>query len=113
MAISIKNELGDIVINENVIAMVAGNAVHKCPGIAGPAGTALWGKENLGKGIKVTTDNNKIIVDIGIVIDLGVKITQLAESIMSAVKKDVMDVVGQEVEKVNVMVEGIKVEKEK
>ncbi|MGE5328732.1 MAG: Asp23/Gls24 family envelope stress response protein [Deltaproteobacteria bacterium] len=112
MAVKIKNDLGSLVINEAVIATIAGNAATKCAGIASStAGANFWNRENLTKGIKVTGDNEKVIIDVSIVIEYGVKIAQVSESIMSAISNQVKEFTGLEVEKVNILVEGIKVDK--
>jgi len=112
MAIKIKNDAGSLVINETVIAAIAGNAANKCAGIASSTtGANFWSRENLTKGIKIAGDNEKVIIDVSIVIDYGVKIGQVSENIMSAVAKQVKEFTGLEVEKVNILVEGIKVDK--
>lgn len=112
MAVKIKNDLGSLEISEGVIAAIAGNAATKCAGIASSAaGANFWSRENLAKGIKITGDNEKVIIDVAIVIEYGVKIAQISENIMSAVAKQVKEFTGLEVEKVNILVEGIKVDK--
>ena len=112
MAVKIKNDLGSLVINEAVIAGIAGNAVTKCTGIASATtGANFWSRENLTKGIKVTGESEKVIIDVSIIIEYGVKIAQVSENIMTSVAKQVKEFTGLEVEKVNIMVEGIKVDK--
>ncbi|MGE5474226.1 MAG: Asp23/Gls24 family envelope stress response protein [Ignavibacteriales bacterium] len=112
MAVKIKNDLGSLEINEAVIAAIAGNAAAKCTGIASSAaGANFWSRENLTKGIKITGDNEKVIIDVSIVIEYGVKISQVSESIMASISKQVKEFTGLEVEKVNIVVEGIKVDK--
>jgi len=112
MAVKIKNDLGSLVISESVIATIAGNAANKCAGIASSTtGANFWSRENLSKGIKVAGDNEKVIIDVSIVIEYGVKIAQVSENIMSSISSQVKEFTGLEVEKVNILIEGIKVDK--
>lgn len=118
MPVKMQNQVGNIVISEQAIATVAGSAVNGCADTVGiPSKRISEGfKDILGggivnKGIKVYCQDNRITVDVHIVIEYGCKISEAAGEIISAVKDKVEEIVGFEVDKVNVSVEGIKLEK--
>lgn len=72
----------------------------------------LLKRENLTKGIKVSsTDEDKIIIDLHIVLQYGVKISVVAENIISRIKYSVETFSGVSVEKVNIFVQGVRVQK--
>ena len=61
------------------------------------------------KGIKVTTAEDKISLDLHIIVEYGVNINVTCESIMENVKYAVENATGFKVGSVNVNVEGVRV----
>ena len=84
MKAKITNELGDILIDENVIAKYAGTTAVECFGIVGMAAVSmtdglvkLLKKESITKGIDVTIDeDNSITIDFHVIIAYGVSIAR-------------------------------------
>lgn len=118
MSIQTTNEMGKITIDDNVLASIAGIAAMECYGIVGMASKnategffELLKREQLTKGIKVESNDGKVVVDMHIVLQFGVKISVVAENIISAVKYNIESLVGLEVEKVNIFVQGVRVQK--
>ncbi|QSX06613.1 Asp23/Gls24 family envelope stress response protein [Sedimentibacter sp. zth1] len=118
MSLQITNELGNISIDDQVIASIAGMAAMECYGIVGMATKnategffELLKKDQLSKGIKVDSENDKIAIDLYIVLQFGVKISVVAENIISKVKYNVESLVGVDVSKVNIFVQGVRVQK--
>ncbi len=118
MSIKTVNESGSITIYDQVIATIAGIAAMECYGIVGMASKnategffELLKKDQLTKGIKVTTIEDKINIDLYTVLQYGVKISVVAENVISNVKYSVETFSGAEVDKVNIFVQGVRVQK--
>lgn len=118
MSIRVANEFGSIIIDEQVFATIAGIAAMECYGIVGMATKnategffELLKKEQLTKGIKVTTSEDKINIDLYAILQYGVKISVVAENIISRVRYSVESFSGIEVDKVNIFVQGVRVQK--
>lgn len=116
MAIKTENENGAIVVSENVIARIAGVATSSCYGVVGMAYksatdsiASLLKWDSITKGIKVTTAEDKISLDLHIIVEYGVNINVTCESIMENVKYAVENATGFKVGSVNVNVEGVRV----
>lgn len=118
MSIQKINELGSIIIDDHVIASIAGMAAMECYGIVGMASKnategffELLKMDQLTKGIRVNSEEDKITVDIFIVLQFGVKISVVGENIISKVKYSIESLTGIEVNKVNIFVQGVRVQK--
>ena len=118
MSIKVINESGSITIYDQVIATIAGIAAMECYGIVGMASKnategffELLKKDQLTKGIKVSTIEDKINIDLYTVLQYGIKISVVAENVISNVKYSVETFSGAEVDKVNIFVQGIRVQK--
>ena len=108
------NEQEGIQISNDVIAVIAGVAVSEVSGVASMAGgfaggisEVLSGKKNMAKGIKVDKNEDKIKIDVNIVVEYGTRIPDVAFEIQNRVKKAVENMTGINVEEVNVHVQGV------
>ena len=117
MAIKTENDNGAIVVSENVIARIAGVATSTCYGVVGMAFknttdsiASLLKWDSITKGIKVNTEDEKINIDLHIIVEYGVNIKVICESIISNVKYAVESATGFKVGKVSVNVEGVRVD---
>ena len=117
MSAEIKNERGIISISNTVIANLAGYIATQCYGVVGMCSktgkdgiASLLKKENMDKGIKVKTDNGIIEIALYIVVEYGLNIETIGETIRSSVKYNVEKITGMEVASVRVNVESIRVE---
>ena len=117
MSCKIKNAYGTISIENEVVARVAGMAAMGCYGVVGMAAKSvkdglvrLLKIESLTRGIKLTELDNAVNIDLHIIAEYGTNIPAICESIMSTVKYMVEDSCGLKVEKVNVFVEGLRVD---
>ncbi len=111
---------GNIKISEEVVSTIAGVATMEVKGIAGMCGSIagdiaqIFGaKKNLSKGVKVAITDNNVVIDLYILVDYGVKIPEIAWEAQDAVKTEVETMTGLNVEKVNIHIEGISIEKDK
>jgi uncharacterized alkaline shock family protein YloU len=112
------NENGNIIIDDQVFATLAGLAAMECYGVVGMASKnategifELLKREQLTKGIKVTAAEDKINIDLYIVLQYGVKISVVADNIISRIKYSVENFSGVIVNNVNIFVQGVRVQK--
>ena len=109
-------QIGEVSIDNDVLAKYAGSSAVECFGVVGMASISvkdglvkLLKRESLSHGVNITVDNNKIIVDLHIIVSYGVSISAVAENLISNVKYKVEEFTGMEVVKINIFVEGVRV----
>ncbi len=115
MSVNTRNAYGKIIITDEAIGTVAGMSARSCYGIVDMVSrrltdsiAAMLNKQSVSKGVKVTTYNDRIYIDLFIVVKYGVSINAVAESIKESVKYNVEKFTGMFVEQVNVSVVGVK-----
>lgn len=69
----------------------------------------LLKKESLKHGINVTLKDNKISLDFHVIVSYGVSILAVADNLISNVKYRVEEFTGLEIERINILVEGVRV----
>ena len=112
-----KNELGTLTVNEEEVLKVAGYAALECYGIVGMAAkrstdglVQLLGFDNIGRGVVIHMDeNNNVDVELYIIVEYGISISAVAETLIDTVKYKVEYLTGAHVTNVNVTVEDIRV----
>lgn len=116
MSMVFSNEIGDIIISPIAIAKIAGAVATKCYGVVGMAArnkkdglVSLLKGENLTKGVKVISDDDGVSVVLHIIVEYGVNINAIAESIIHNVEYKIEKALGQKVKKVTVQVESVRV----
>lgn len=114
---TILNELGKVVIANDVIATLVGKSVEQCYGVVGMAAknasdgiAQLLNLENYAKGIKVSDRNGKLVVDIYIIVEYGVSINAVAQIAIDTVKYNLEEYTGLEIEDVNIFVTDVHVD---
>ena len=118
-----ENQDNSVQIADDVVSIIAGKAASEVPGVytmsGGFAGgiTEVFGKKNFSKGIKVDVNEQKVKIDVNIIVEYGARIPDVAFEIQNRVKKAVESMTGLNVLEVNVHVQGVntdtaKVEKE-
>ena len=108
--------MGNIVIDNEVIAKYAGSVAVECFGIVGMAGVnvkdglvRLLKMDSITRGISVSLNNNKLILDFHVIVAYGVSILAVSDNLISNVKYKVEEFTGIEIEKINIFVEGVRV----
>ena len=109
--------MGRISIDSEVIARYAGSTAVECFGIVGMAAVSmkdglvkLLRKDSLKHGISVKfTEDNKICLNFHVIVAYGVNISTIADNLVSSVKYKVEEFTGMPVEKINILVEGVRV----
>lgn len=116
MAIKTTNQYGSIEYTDEVLANIAGLATMECYGVVGMASKRatdgfweLLKRENLSKGVKITSTDEDLLIDLYIIVEYGTKISVIADNIIQKVKYTVEGLTGINVRKVTVNVQGIRV----
>ena len=116
MECKIKNDIGTIFINEDVMLKVVGYAALECYGIVAMSskrakdGIVEWlGRENLSKGVQIRNVGDMLDVDLFIVVEYGISIAEVCKTIVDQVRYKLESMTGVKVRKVNISVEGIRV----
>lgn len=109
-----KQEYGNVLISEDVIASIIVNAVKEVEGIVGlnvkPGSDIadIIGKKNWGKGMKITIgQDDELYIDCNVNIGYGQSVVNIAKSVQEAVTAALESVAGVKVAAVNVNVCGI------
>lgn len=113
---SIETVNGEIIVDNDVIAKCAGAAACECFGIVGMASISvrdglakLLKVENLSNGVNVTINDEKLTIDLHIIVSYGVNIPSVCENLRENVKYKVEDCTGMGVAAINIYVEGVRV----
>lgn len=117
MSIEIRTEHGTVDISNEVIATVAGGAAVDCYGIVGMASqkqikdglAELLGKENFRRGVIIREEDEQIHIDMYIIVSYGTKISEVAHNVQSKVKYQLQQMLGLEVDSINIFVQGVRV----
>ncbi|MBG9983793.1 Asp23/Gls24 family envelope stress response protein [Aerococcaceae bacterium DSM 111022] len=118
MSINISTPNGVIKLSTESIATVIGAAVTDNYGVVGMVSKKpirdnvieLLGMENYARGIVLTQENNEVAVDVYILVTYGTKISVICQNIQEAVKYNVENLLGFELNYVNVHVQGVKID---
>ena len=109
-------QVGNIVIDTEVIAQYAGTVAVECFGIVGMAAVSvkdglvkLLKKESITHGISVSLQDNKLILDFHVIVSYGVSILAVSDNLISNVKYKVEEFTGLDIDKINIYVEGVRV----
>lgn len=113
----ITTQFGVIMIEDEIIARTAGLAAMECYGVVGMAAkdvkdglVELLKKESLTKGIKLMVKENKVLLDLHIIVEYGTNISAIADNLINNIKYKVEKSMGLEVDKINIFVEGVRVD---
>ena len=114
---SMNTHMGNISIDNEVIAQYAGSVAMECFGIVGMAAVnmkdglvRLLKKESLTHGIHMEiSDDNKITLDFHVIVSYGVNILSVSDNLVNNVKYKVEEFTGMKVERINIFVEGVRV----
>ena len=113
--ISHNNENGSVNVSASVYTDIAGTAASNCFGVKGMAARSvkdgvyhLLRKESVSKGVKVAFhEDNTISIDLHIIVDNGVNLNAVGNSIISEIRYVVKSTTGTEVKAVNVYIDSM------
>ena len=112
-------EDGSVNISEDVISIIAWEAMHEVEGFGGPSTgipgdlAELIGRKNASRGVRVSSEAQSVAVDVYVTVRFGYSVTKVSRDIQEAISKAVQDMTGVAVSAVNVNVTGIAFEKTK
>ncbi|MEN6479598.1 MAG: Asp23/Gls24 family envelope stress response protein [Anaerolineales bacterium] len=111
--------LGKIEVSPRAIASLASEAVLRCYGVVGMAPSTVRDGiaevlqvENCHRGVQVRAENSQVLIDLYVVIEYGVRISEVAQNVMDSVKFAVERALGMPVAEVNVHVQGVHISAE-
>ena len=114
--VGFENEHGQITYSEEVLGKIVGLSTMECYGVVGMvsknATEGLWELmkiENLSKGVKISIDNNKLNIDLYVMIEYGTKISVIANHIIQKVRYNVENYTGLKVSSITVNVQAVRV----
>ena len=115
--IQFKSELGEISISSAVFSNITGMAATNCFGVKGMAYRSmtdglvhLLRREAMDKGVRITSmGGNEISIELHIVVEHGVNITAVCQSIISQVRYLVGEYTGATIRDVKVCVDNMTV----
>lgn len=108
--------MGKIIVDDDVLAKYAGSAAVECFGVVGMASVnvkdgivKLLKKDNVRHGVEVSIEDNKLYIELHIIVAYEVSILAVSENLVDNVKYKIEEFTGMEVGKIIVCVEGVKV----
>lgn len=111
-------EWGRIEVFPSAVAAIAGHAAMRCYGIGGMAGRGLRDgfaellrRENVDKGVDVMPSDDGLIIDVFVIVQYGMRISEVAHNLQETVKFEIERAVNVPVVKVNVNVQGVREER--
>ncbi len=113
---SLNTHMGNIAIDNEVIAQYAGTVANECFGIVGMAGLnvregiiGLLRIESMTRGINVELlPDGRLSIDFHVIVSYGVSIPTVADNLIESVRYRVEKFAGLEVAKITVYVEGVR-----
>jgi uncharacterized alkaline shock family protein YloU len=117
MPIELATEYGKVFVTNDVIAILAGSAALDCYGLVGMASrkqlkdgiAELLGQENLSRGVEVRHEQDRVEIDLYIIVSYGTKISEVAHNVQTKVKYILNEVVGLHVDEIHIFVQGVRV----
>jgi uncharacterized alkaline shock family protein YloU len=105
-------ELGDISVSNEVFETIALTCTRKISGVAGletadgfvDSLSKVWGRGDAPKGVKVTTGENDVMIDMTVIIEEGCAIPQVTGTIQNEVKSVIEDMTGHSVKAINILI---------
>ena len=111
-----KDQIGEVQIADEVVAIIAGLAATEVDGVdslAGNMGNEIVGKlgmKNLSKGVKVEVTEEHVSVNISMNLKYGYSIPSVCENVQDKVKSAIENMTGLTVLDVNIKIAGINIE---
>ena len=108
-----EDQLGEVKIADEVVAIIAGLAATEVDGISSMAGNitneivSKLGMKNLSKGIIVDVTEETVSVDVSVNIAYGYSIPEVSEKVQEKVKTAIENMTGLTVETVNVRIASV------
>ncbi len=109
-----QEELGRVEVSKHAIMTLVGHVANECYGIVGMAARGLrdgiaerLNMDNIHRGVVVTLTNEGVAIDLYVIVEYGVRVSEVAQNLMSMVGYAVERTMGLTVSAVNINVQGI------
>ncbi|CCY59812.1 putative uncharacterized protein [Clostridium sp. CAG:632] len=108
---------GEVQIADEVIAIISGLAAVEVEGVAKMSGNvsneliSMLGMNNLSKGVKVEVTPESVAIDLALEMKYGYSIPKVSEQVQERVKNAIESMTGLTVERVDVRIVGVAVDK--
>lgn len=112
-------KVGEIQIANEVVATIAGISAMEADGVNSMAGNITnelagkFGVKSLTKGVKVSMENNSVVVDMAINMNYGFNIPKTCNQVQDKVKQSIENMTGLAVSEVNVRIAGVILDNER
>ena len=112
-----ESELGSVSISGEVLTVIAAAAAVEVEGVSSlgsglsSEGTTTANLKTLTKGVRLEVDDERVTVDLSILVRYGYVVTDVAKAVQDAVFSAVENTSGLEVSQVNVTVVGVTFQK--
>lgn len=101
-------------ISDEVIAAIASVAASQVQGVAAMAGNivgdiggAILGRKNVAKGVRVSSGEKDVSLDLYLAVKYGARIPEVAFKVQESVKKSVEGMTDLKVSQVNIHIQGV------
>jgi uncharacterized alkaline shock family protein YloU len=111
---NLNDRAGTIHVSPTAIATIASNALLTCYGVVGMASKNAFNElaatltRDPHRGIDVTFEDGRIVVDVYVIVQHGTRISSVAASVINAVRFNIENTVTVPVHQVNVYVQGLR-----
>jgi len=115
---ALEKQLGEISIENSVVATIAAIAAQEVEGVAGMAGkfslTEMLGRKDADRGVKVDIlENSRAVITVEVKVEYGCNMYEAAHELQRKIKNNVEQMTGLAVEKINVKINGIVLKEKK
>lgn len=111
------NAIGEVQIADEVVAIISGLAALEVEGVAKMSGNvpnelvSMLGMKNLSKGVKVEVSPDHVQIDLALEMKYGYSIPKVSAQVQEKVKSAIESMTGLTVERVNVHIVGVAIDK--
>ena len=106
------SRLGRITISSDVVAQIVGRTVLECYGVVGLAARGrarrLLGRDRLTQGISIGESGGQVTIDVGVVVEYGLNLAEVAATVRSRVRYEVERLTGLVVASVEVHIRDVR-----
>ncbi len=102
-------------ISSEVIAVITSIISSDIPGVAGMSGGVVGGiaerlgRKDMTRGIKVQVDEDKVSIDLSIIVEYGISIVETTDKLKKEIRGTVEKTTGLKVQSININVLGINI----
>lgn len=111
------SDLGAIMVHHGVIAVIARIAALKVPGVVAMSGSFVDGIANIAnmigrnsgeRGVSVKLQDQKVNVELNVVIEYGARIPDVAWAVQNEVRRTIEEMTGKQVGAIDVVVQDVR-----